>query len=93
VKAQFYKTNVSDKDQVDQVVGQVVKEFGYIDIWYVERQSMVMEAEGKDAALTGVRPISVNAAGVVKDEPFLETTMSNIQRTLDVNLIGSYLVG
>jgi NAD(P)-dependent dehydrogenase (short-subunit alcohol dehydrogenase family) len=35
VKAEFYKTNVSDKDQVDEVVGQVVKEFGYIDIWYV----------------------------------------------------------
>jgi sorbose reductase len=35
---------------------------------------------------------SVNAAGVVKDEPFLETSMSNIQRTIDVNLVGSFLV-
>lgn len=28
----------------------------------------------------------------MKDEPFLETTMSNIRRTLDVNTIGAYLV-
>lgn len=35
VKAEFYKTNVSDKDQVDQVVQQIVKDFRYIDIWYV----------------------------------------------------------
>ncbi|OIW32926.1 NAD(P)-binding protein [Coniochaeta ligniaria NRRL 30616] len=67
VKAEFYKTNVCDEEQVAKVVDQVVKEFGYVDI-------------------------NVNAAGIVKDEPFLETSISNIRRTLDVNTIGAYLV-
>lgn len=50
VKAEFYKANVSDQDQVDQVVGQVVKEFGYIDIWYVEDLSRLTEDEAHRAA-------------------------------------------
>lgn len=90
VKAEFYKTNVSDKDQVDEVVAQVVKDFGYIDIWYVV--ALFYYTRRKRAAANVCFDQSVNAAGVVKDEPFLETSMSNIRRTLDVNLIGSYLV-
>lgn len=45
VKAEFYKTNVADKDQVDQVVGQVVKDFGFIDIWYVASPSRSQKKE------------------------------------------------
>lgn len=36
--------------------------------------------------------INVNAAGVVTDEPFLTTTMSNIERTFAINFTGSFLV-
>lgn len=36
--------------------------------------------------------INVNAAGVVTDESFLTTTMSNIERTFAVNFTGSFIV-
>ena len=36
--------------------------------------------------------ISVIAAGIVKDEPFLTTTKENIDRTFAVNFTGSFLV-
>ncbi|KAF4547419.1 Enoyl-(Acyl carrier protein) reductase-like protein 21 [Elsinoe fawcettii] len=36
--------------------------------------------------------INVNAAGIVKDEPFLTTTLANIERTFAVNFTGSFLV-
>ena len=36
--------------------------------------------------------INVNAAGIVSDEPFLTTTISNIERTFAVNFTGSFLV-
>lgn len=36
--------------------------------------------------------INVNAAGVVTDEPFLETSDANLQRTFAVNVNGSFLV-
>ncbi len=36
--------------------------------------------------------INVNAAGVVTDEPFLTTSPQNLQRTLAVNVSGSFLV-
>ncbi|KAK5218678.1 hypothetical protein LTR72_008617 [Exophiala xenobiotica] len=36
--------------------------------------------------------INVNAAGIVKDEPFLTTSESNIERTFAVNFTGSFLV-
>jgi NAD(P)-dependent dehydrogenase (short-subunit alcohol dehydrogenase family) len=36
--------------------------------------------------------ININAAGVVSDEPFLNTTMSNIERTFAVNFTGSFVV-
>lgn len=36
--------------------------------------------------------INVNAAGVVTDEPFLTTTMRNIERTFSVNFTGSFIV-
>lgn len=39
VKAEFYQTNVCDEEQVSQVVQQVVKEFGYLDIKSVAAQS------------------------------------------------------
>ncbi|KAI5810859.1 hypothetical protein BZA77DRAFT_326510 [Pyronema omphalodes] len=36
--------------------------------------------------------ICINAAGIVQDQPFLETSLENIQRTLAVNTIGAFLV-
>lgn len=47
VKAGFYKTNVSDKEQVDQIVGQVVKDFGYLDIWYVNAPCSNIDEENE----------------------------------------------
>ncbi|CCX04581.1 Similar to 2-dehydro-3-deoxy-D-gluconate 5-dehydrogenase; acc. no. Q05528 [Pyronema omphalodes CBS 100304] len=44
------------------------------------------------AADFGGIDICINAAGIVKDEPFLETSLENIQRTLNVNTIGAFLV-
>lgn len=36
--------------------------------------------------------ININAAGIVSDEPFLTTSIQNIQKTFAVNLTGSFLV-
>lgn len=36
--------------------------------------------------------ININAAGVVTDEPFLTTSIQNLQRTFSVNVNGSFLV-
>jgi sorbose reductase len=36
--------------------------------------------------------ININAAGVVTDEPFLTTSEKNLQRTLSVNVNGSFLL-
>lgn len=36
--------------------------------------------------------INVNAAGVVKDEPFLSTTEENLDRTFGINFKGSFFV-
>lgn len=40
----------------------------------------------------GAIHVTVCAAGIVRDEPFLETTDSNIERTFSVNVTGSILV-
>jgi sorbose reductase len=45
VKAEFYKTNVADKEQVDKVVDQVKKDFEYLDIWYVASLSRSQKKE------------------------------------------------
>lgn len=36
--------------------------------------------------------ININAAGIVSDEPFLTTSMKNIEKIFAVNVIGSFLV-
>lgn len=36
--------------------------------------------------------ININAAGVVEDQPFLTTTLKNIEKTFAVNFTGSFLV-
>ncbi|KAK4986994.1 hypothetical protein LTR50_004946 [Elasticomyces elasticus] len=67
VKVRYYKTDVTNRQQVTDAVAKIEEEVGEIDI-------------------------NVNAAGVVKDEPFLTTTDRNLELTFGVNFIGSFLV-
>ncbi|KAK4981904.1 hypothetical protein LTR66_009620, partial [Elasticomyces elasticus] len=67
VKVRYYKTDVTNRQQVTDAVAKIEEEVGEIDI-------------------------NVNAAGVVKDEPFLTTTDRNLEFTFGVNFIGSFLV-
>lgn len=60
------KCDVSDEEQVKNMIDKTVDKFGRIDIL-------------------------VNNAGVVFDAPFAERTVKQWKRTLDVNLIGTFL--
>ena len=64
---EYYKTDITSREQVNATIDQIGRDFGSIDI-------------------------NVNAAGVVTDEPFLETSDANLQRTFAVNVNGSFLV-
>ncbi|KAI0550371.1 hypothetical protein F4679DRAFT_594797 [Xylaria curta] len=63
----YYKTDVTNRDQVYQVIQKIEQGFGSVDI-------------------------NINAAGVVTDESFLETSDTNLSRTFAVNFVGSFLV-
>ncbi|CAK7224171.1 hypothetical protein SBRCBS47491_005458 [Sporothrix bragantina] len=67
VKAKFYKTDVTRRDEVVAAVAAIEADFGSVDI-------------------------NVNAAGIVKDEPFLSTSDINLSSTFSVNFVGSFLV-
>ncbi|CAK7236320.1 hypothetical protein SCUCBS95973_009568 [Sporothrix curviconia] len=67
VKAKFYKTDVTRRDEVVAAVTAIEADFGSVDI-------------------------NVNAAGIVKDEPFLSTSDVNLASTFSVNFVGSFLV-
>lgn len=61
-----WQADVSNEQQVKQLVAKAIKEFGKIDIL-------------------------VNNAGIVFDVSFKERTVEQWKRTLDVNLIGTFL--
>ncbi|KAL2008951.1 hypothetical protein VTN00DRAFT_7145 [Thermoascus crustaceus] len=67
VKVEFYKTDVTSREQVAGAVERIMREFGRVDI-------------------------NINAAGIVKDEPFLTTSDENLSKTFAVNFTGSFLV-
>jgi NAD(P)-dependent dehydrogenase (short-subunit alcohol dehydrogenase family) len=67
IKVEYYKTDITSREQVNTNIAQIGRDFGSIDI-------------------------NVNAAGIVTDQSFLETTDANLQRTFAVNVNGSFLV-
>ena len=67
IKAITIKCDVSNEEEVKNMVEKAVEEFGTIDIL-------------------------VNNAGIAIDTLFEDKTVENFRRTLDVNLIGTFLV-
>jgi NAD(P)-dependent dehydrogenase (short-subunit alcohol dehydrogenase family) len=59
--------NVSDPDQVKELVDQVVSKHGHLDVL-------------------------VNSAGILEVASFLEVSPDSFQRTMDVNMTGSFLM-
>ncbi|CAK7236850.1 hypothetical protein SEUCBS140593_009758 [Sporothrix eucalyptigena] len=58
----------------------------------VTRRGEVEAAVAAIEADFGSVDINVNAAGIVKDEPFLSTSDINLSSTFSVNFVGSFLV-
>ena len=67
VNALLVKCDISNEEEVIDMIDQVKKEFGKIDVL-------------------------VNNAGIAIDTTFEDKTVDNFRRTLDVNLIGTFLV-
>lgn len=67
VKVLTIKADVSNEDEVKNMIEKIINEFGKLDI-------------------------VVNNAGIAIDTLFEDKTKENFQRTLDVNLIGTFLV-
>lgn len=67
VKALVIKADISNEEEVKDMVKQVIDEFGNIDVL-------------------------VNNAGIVYDRSFEEITVEEFKRTLEVNVIGAFIV-
>jgi 3-oxoacyl-[acyl-carrier protein] reductase len=67
VKALTIKADVSNENQVKQMISEVISKFGRLDA-------------------------VVNNAGIVYDRSFNEITIEQFRRTLDVNVIGAFIV-
>ena len=67
VKALTIKADVSNENQVKQMISEVISKFGRLDA-------------------------VVNNAGIVYDRSFNEITIEEFRRTLDVNVIGAFIV-
>ncbi len=67
IKALVIKADVSNEDEVKNMVSATIKEFGSIDVL-------------------------VNCAGIVYDRNFEEITVAEFKRTLEVNVIGTFIV-
>lgn len=67
VKSLVIKCDVSNEDDVKDMVNQIMNEFGTIDVL-------------------------VNNAGIAIDTTFDDKTIDNFKKTLDVNLIGTFIV-
>ena len=67
VKSLVVKCDISNEDEVKNMVNQIISSFGTIDVL-------------------------INNAGVAKDTSFDNQTVEGFQRTLNVNLIGTFLV-
>jgi 3-oxoacyl-[acyl-carrier protein] reductase len=67
IKALAIKADVSNEDEVKNMVSTTIKEFGAIDVL-------------------------VNNAGIVFDRDFEEITVAEFKRTLEVNVIGAFIV-
>ena len=67
VKATVYKANVSNEQEVKEMINTVVNKYGKIDTL-------------------------VNNAGIVYDRNFEDITIDEFKRTLDVNVIGAFIV-
>lgn len=66
-KALVIKADISNEEEVKDMVKQVIDEFGNIDVL-------------------------VNNAGIVYDRSFEEITVEEFKRTLEVNVIGAFIV-
>lgn len=67
VNATVYKANVSNEQEVKEMINTVVNKYGKIDTL-------------------------VNNAGIVYDRNFEDITIDEFKRTLDVNVIGAFIV-
>lgn len=67
VKSLILKCDISNEDDVKEMVNTIIEELGSIDIL-------------------------VNNAGIAIDTTFEDKTVSNFRRTLDVNLIGPFIL-
>ena len=67
VKALTIKADVSNENEVKNMVKQIINEFGHIDVL-------------------------VNNAGIVYDRSFDEISVDEFKRTLEVNVIGAFIV-
>lgn len=67
VKATVIKADVSNENEVKDMIEQIIDEFGHIDVL-------------------------INNAGIVYDRSFEEITIDEFKRTLEVNVIGAFIV-
>jgi len=67
VRAITYKADVSNEQEVKEMISYVIDEFGRIDVL-------------------------INNAGIVYDRNFEDITIEEFKRTLDVNVIGPFIV-
>ncbi len=80
VEIEYYKTDVTRRDEVNQVLKRIEKDIGDVNIKWARFWSVPMP----EAMLT--RAGSINAAGVVKDEPVLTASDKAIAFQFFVNV-------
>lgn len=67
IKALVIKADVSNENEVKNMIEQIINEYGHIDVL-------------------------VNNAGIVYDRDFDEITVDEFKRTLEVNVLGAFIV-